>query len=360
VSGAQLLHWGDEAKSGAMRQSGRTLSNATIALASAVLLLTAGWGYLLGYPPAPVDPAWEVEPAESIPEGALTVRYAGTATLLFSDGETHWMTDGWFSRPGPLTTLFGEIAPDLDNISFGMEAMGVGELAAVIPVHSHYDHAMDTPEVARRTGATVHGSEATANICRGWGLSESQIAVMEDGAAFQLGDFVITPIVSRHFQFPDPDMVATLLTDSEIPEPLVPPVSAFDYKLGEAWVLHVAHPKGSFLIVGSAGFIPGLLAGMDVDVIFLGAGGVGSQTADYREQFWAETVGQTRPERIFLIHWDSLTGPLDGPMTGEVRIAGFLSAGAEDARQFWVDKAAADPDTPLLTLPRFQPFVLFP
>ena len=151
-----------------------------------------------------------------------------------------------------------------------------------------------------------------------------------------------------------------LLIDAEIPEPLVPPVSAFDYKLGKAYMLHVSHPKGTFLIVGSAGFIPGQLEGMAVDAIFLGAGGIGSQTADYREQYWAETVGHTRPERIFLIHWDSLTGPLDGPLTGEVRIAGFLASGAADAQRFWEDKAAENPDMSLATLPRFSPVVLFP
>ena len=307
-----------------------------------------------------MDPAWQLEPAAGIPEGAVTVRYAGTATLLFSDGATLWMTDGWFSRPGPLTTLFGKIEPDRDTIRWGLEAMAVDRLAAVIPLHSHYDHAMDSPEVARLTGATVYGSEATANICRGWNLPEDRIALLSDGVAFQLGDFVITPIVSRHFQFPDPEMVQTMLVDNEIPEPLVPPASAFDYKLGEAYVLHVTHPKGRFLVVGSAGFIPGLLEGTDVDVIFLGVGGIGSQTAEYREQFWAETVGATDPERIIPIHWDSLTGPLRGPMTGEVRIAGFLSGGAAEAKQFLVDKAAANPSIPFQTLPRFKPVVLFP
>lgn len=336
------------------------ISNTSIALATVVLLLTAAWGYLFSYPPPPVDPDWELEPAADIPAGAVTVRYAGTATLLFSDGVTHWMTDGWFSRPGPLTTLFGKVEPDLANIHWGLEAMAVDRLAAVIPLHSHYDHAMDSPEVARRTGATVYGSEATANICRGWELPEAQIARLSDGVAFQLGDFVITPIVSKHFQFPDPDMVQRMLVDNEIPEPLVPPTSAFDYKLGEAYVLHVTHPKGSFLVVGSAGFIPGLLEGMDVDVIFLGVGGIGSQTARYREQFWTETVDATEPDRIIPIHWDSLTGPLRSPMTGEVRIAGFLSGGAAEAKKFLIDKAAANPSIPFQTLPRFKPVLLFP
>ena len=46
-------------------------------------------------------------------------------------------------------------------------------------------------------------------------------------------------------------------------------------------------------------------------------------------------------------------------MTGEVRIAGFLSKGAADAKQFWLDKAA-NPDRSILTLPRFETVVLFP
>jgi L-ascorbate metabolism protein UlaG (beta-lactamase superfamily) len=125
-------------------------------------------------------------------------------------------------------------------------------------------------------------------------------------------------------------------------------------------VLHIAHPKGSALVVGSAGFIPGQLQGMDVDVLFLGTGGIGSQTAGYREQFWRETVEQTNPERLILIHWDSLTGPLQGPMTGEVRIAGFLSPGAEAAERFLKAKAADKPELPFATLPRFAPVALFP
>jgi len=332
-----------------------------MSIALAILLsIAAAWAYLFGYPAPAINPAWAVAPATEIPAGAVTVRYSGTATLLFSDGETAWMTDGWFTRPGPLQTVLGKIEPDLDAISFGLEQMNVDTLAAVIPLHSHYDHAMDTPEVALRTGALVMGSEATANIARGWNFPEERIRVMSDGDVVQFGAFTVTFMESKHFQFPDPEMVETMLTQYQIAEPLVPPVSAFDYKLGKAWVLLVQHPKASFLVIGSAGFVPGQLEGLDVDAIFLGTGGIGSQTAAYREQYWTETVGRVAPERIIPIHWDALTGPLDGPMTGEVRIGSFLSAGSADARIFLDDKAAASPQATFLTLPRFAPVVLFP
>jgi L-ascorbate metabolism protein UlaG (beta-lactamase superfamily) len=325
-----------------------------------VLALSSAWLYLFGYPAPPVDPAWELSPAGEIPSGGVTVRYSGTSTLLFSDGETHWMVDGWFSRPGPLKTLLGKIEPNMADIDYGLAANQVDRLAAVIPMHSHYDHAMDSPEVARRTGAVVIGSEATANISRGWGLPEAQIRVVDDADAVQLGDFAVTFIESRHFQFPDPDMVETMLTQYAIPQPLVPPVSAFDYKLGKAWVLQVEHPRGSFMVIGSAGWVPGKLVDREVDVVFLGVGGLGSQTPQYREQYWAETIELTSPQRIVPIHWDSLTGPLQGAMTGEVRIAGFLSAGSEDMLSFLKAKAASLPAVPFQTLPRFKPVLLFP
>ncbi len=323
-----------------------------IALAAAAFLLNT-------YQPAPVDPDWAIPPSGTIPEGAVTVRYTGTATLVFSDGETSWMTDGWFSRPKPLQVLFGKIEPDLDAITEGLERNEVDELAAVFPLHSHYDHAMDAPEVAKRTGALLLGSESTANIGRGWGLPEKQIRVVADREPIALGKFTVTPIESRHFQFPDPKMAARALGDPEIDAPLTPPVGAFDYRLGKAYALHVAHPKGTWLILGSAGFVEGALEPYDADLVFLGVGALGSQTEAYRESYWTESVERTNPSRVVPIHWDSLTGPIEGPFTGMVRAAALLSKGSDELLPFLKAKEAANPGIELLTLPRYAPVVLF-
>ncbi|UCF47643.1 MAG: MBL fold metallo-hydrolase [Myxococcales bacterium] len=323
-----------------------------ITLGAADFLLTT-------YQPPPVDPNWALPPSQTIPTDALTVRYTGTATLVFSDGETTWMTDGWFSRPKPLQVLFGKIEPDLDAITNGLERNEVDELAAVFALHSHYDHAMDSPEVAKRTGAVLLGSESTANIGRGWRLPEKQIRVVVDREPIAIGKFTVTPIELRHFQFPDPEMAARALGDPEIDAPLTPPVAAFDYRVGKAYVLHVAHPKGTWLILGSAGFVAGALEGYDADVVFLGVGALGSQTDAYRESYWKETVERTNPTRVIPIHWDSLTGPAEGPFTGMVRAAALLSKGSENLLPFLQAKQAANPHINFITLPRYAPVVLF-
>ena len=311
------------------------------------------------YTDIPVDSAWAVAGSDSIPEGAVTVRFSGTATLLFSDGETQWMTDGWFSRPGPLRLVLGKISPDLQAIERGLADNQVVELAAVLPVHSHYDHAMDTPEVARLTGALLLGSESTANIGRGWGLPEKQIRVLVDREPVQLGKFIITPIESRHFEFPDAAIRERALGDPLLTEPLVPPVSAFDYRVGKAYVLHVSHPKGSWLIVGSAGYVEGALQSLNADIVFLGVGGLGSQTDEYRENFWRETVTAVAPSRIIPIHYDSLTAPVEGAFRGPVKAVAFLAGGLENTLGFLRKKEAANSGLRFNTLPRFDEVVLF-
>jgi L-ascorbate metabolism protein UlaG (beta-lactamase superfamily) len=306
-----------------------------------------------------VDPAWAVPGSERVPQNAVTVRWTGTATLVFSDGETTWLTDGWFSRPGPLALLFGEIQPDRTAIAAGLARNGVSRAAAVFPMHSHYDHAMDAPEVARLTGALLIGSESTANIGRGWGLPEDRIRVVSDREPIALGRFTLTPIESRHFQFPDPQIREQALGNPLISEPLVPPAGAFDYRLGKAYVLHVSHPLGTWLIVGSAGFVEGALANFPADVVFLGVGGLGTQTRDYREAYWRETIELTRPHRIVPIHWDSLTGPIEGPFTGPVSAARFLTRGGDETLAFLKQKEAENRERRFLTLPRYEEVVLF-
>ncbi len=331
-----------------------------IAVVAVVVAVVAFGAVMLNrYADVPVDPDWAIEGGSDIPKGPVTVRFTGTSTMLFGDGDTQWMVDGWFSRPGAMSLAFGKIEPDLAAITKGLAANEVTTLAAVIPVHSHYDHAMDSPEVAKRTGAVLMGSESTANIGRGWGLAEEQIQVFENRVPVAIGDFTVTPIESKHFQFPDPEVRERALGNPTIDEPLVPPVGAFDYRVGKAYVLHVSHPKGNFIIVGSAGYEEGGLEGFEADVIFLGIGGLGGQSDDYREDYWRETVETVNASQVFPIHYDGLTAPIEGPFKGQSAVLGILSGGEENTLPFLKAKAEANPDVTFQTLPRYDEVVLF-
>ncbi len=303
----------------------------------------------------PTEPEWEVIPREEVAAGSVTVRFTGSTTLLFDDGETSWMTDGWFSRPTFLEIITQRVEPDLSAISRGLKANEVDKLDAVIPLHSHYDHAMDSPEVARRTGAKLYGSESTANIARGWGLDEGRIEIFINKKPIVVGAFIITPIESNHFQFVDPEIAKTALDLPTIDSPLIPPAPITNYRVGKTYVLHVEHPLGSFAIVGSAGFIEGGLKGFKADVLFLGVGSLGEQSVDYRQKYWEETVGRLEPSTVIPIHYDSLLGEPRGPVRGHSALYGVMS-GADNLNvlpYLEENMSRSKSVTSIATLPRF-------
>lgn len=242
-----------------------------------------------------------------VAEGTFSVTFLGVASLLLDDGTSAVMTDGFFSRPPLLRSAFGKIAPDEARIDACLARAAVDRLDAVLPVHTHFDHAMDSAVVADRTGAVLVGGESTANIGRGHGLAEDRIRVATPGEPVTYGAFTLTLIESHHCP---PDRFPGVVV-----EPLVPPVKASAYKCGEAWSILVAHTSGrTALLQGSAGYVAGSLRGQRADVAYLGIGQLGIQSEDYIRTYWAETVETVGARRVVLTHWDDFFRPLDEPL----------------------------------------------
>ena len=95
--------------------------------------------------------------------------WAGVTTLLIDDGTSAVMTDGFFSRPGLLEVVLRRLSPSAPRIDGCLSRLGVDRLEAVLPVHTHFDHAMDSAVVAERPGARVVGGTSAVQVGRGRG-----------------------------------------------------------------------------------------------------------------------------------------------------------------------------------------------
>jgi L-ascorbate metabolism protein UlaG (beta-lactamase superfamily) len=249
----------------------------------------------------------------------LTVIFIGVSTLLFDDGETAFMTDGYFSRVA--YSSLARIEPDRDRIARSLQRAGVKSLAAVIALHSHFDHALDSPIVAQQTGALLVGSNSTANIGRGYGFPEPRIRRVRNGESLSFGRFKVTFVTSRH--------LPTDFALGEITSPLSVPARASDFKMGDVYSLLVEHDGRTLLIQGGAGFIPGALKGRKADVVYLGIAGLAERDESYRDAYWREIVQAVGARRVVPIHWDDFYGSLDRPLVplpGFDRSMGFLQA----------------------------------
>jgi L-ascorbate metabolism protein UlaG (beta-lactamase superfamily) len=238
--------------------------------------------------------------------GGLRTRFFGVSTIQIDDGETAVMTDGFFSRPRLLQSLFSRIAPDPARIDAALKRGNVSKLAAVLVAHSHHDHAMDSAFVAERTGALLVGSASTANIGRGHGLANDRIRIVKHGDTLKFGRFTVEIFESPHS--PNP------LYTGEITEPLRPPVKGSAYREGGNYAYLLRHDRGTILVQASANFVPGLFRNVKADVVFLGIAPLGKQTGIFVRDYWREVVMATGAKLVIPIHWDDFLRPLDGPL----------------------------------------------
>jgi len=225
------------------------------------------------------------------------------------------MVDPHFTRPSWLAGLplpFMRINPDLAAIRYALQRVGIEKLEAVLLTHTHYDHALDAPAVARRCGAQLVGSESAVNLGRGAGMPEDRLFTVFPGKPTPFGSFIATFIESRHLPFPRwaSRWVGAGL---EIEMPLTPPARIDAYKPGKVYGLLLQHNLGRLLVLGSAGFIEGSLKNTPVDVVVLSVGGLDFHGKSYCTTFYQESVQVTGAKRVLLSHWDDFTRPIARP-----------------------------------------------
>lgn len=244
----------------------------------------------------------------ALPDAPLSVTWLGVSTLLLDDGSCALMTDGYFSRPSLARVALRRMSPSPARVDGCLARAKVDRLEAVIAVHTHIDHAMDSALVADRTGARLVGGESAANIGRGYGLPEDRLLVAHPGEPIPLGAYDVTLVESRHSP---PDRFPGAIT-----APVTPPVKASAYRCGEAWSTLVHHrPSGRRLLIqGSAGFTAGALDGHHADVAYLGIGQLGLQPRAYIDEYWTQTVRAVGARTVVPIHWDDFFRPLSKPL----------------------------------------------
>ena len=262
------------------------------------------WQQLL-HPPLRSHASLQMKPSPVAP-GALRARFFGATTIQLDDGQTAVMTDGFFSRPGLMEVFFRDIVPDRSRIDMALRKGNVSKLAALLVAHSHHDHAMDCAVVAHRTGALLVGSASTANIGRGYGMTDDQLRIVKHRDTLDFGRFTVEIFASPHSPGGS--------NPGEIAAPLRPPVRASAYKEGGSYAFLLRHPQGNILIHPSANFVPGLYKGVKADAVFLSIGLLGKQSQAFARDYWREVVQATGAKLVIPIHWDDFTRPLNEPL----------------------------------------------
>ncbi len=185
-------------------------------------------------------------------------------------------------------------------------------LKAIFISHTHHDHVMDMPFVAKKTGAMVYGTSSALNVARGGDVPEEQLAEFQDGMTYNIGDYSIRVIKSLHSK-------PTILNNDlgvPIEQPLRQPAKLRDYKEGGSYDFYVESKGKRILIRTSFNYIKGQLDGYQADVLFLGVAGLAKADEETERIFFQETVEKVQPKLVIPLHWDNFFSPLDKPIIG--------------------------------------------
>lgn len=328
----------------------RTAAVAVVTLVALGLLLSTLWRDRVQFGDVPI-PAFPLRPVD---QSVVTVTWFGVTTLLFDDGKTQILIDGFISRPSLLDTLARRpVDNDVVTINNFLNEYRVRRLAAIIPVHSHFDHAMDVGAIANRSSASILGSESTANIARGSGVPEDQIIVAGDGMEYGFGEFTVRLIESVHAPV---GWLGSVPLPGTVDQPLGMPAPVTAFREGGSYAILIEHPQGTTLVHGSAGIRESALDALQVDAVMLGVGGLDGLGKDYMENYWLNTVTSTGATTVIPVHFDDFMqafGTIEFPprfLDDFLNTAGILQL----LRDTW------DTDTELY-LPEFgAPMALYP
>ncbi|MFW6050146.1 MAG: MBL fold metallo-hydrolase [Myxococcota bacterium] len=263
----------------------------------------------------------------STPPGGtqVRVRWLGTAGHVIEAAGTTVLIDPFLTRPSLLRTAALPLRPTPDIWWKWLPP----EVDAILVGHSHYDHLMDAPVIARRTGATLVGSRSTARFARAEGVPEAQIReVPPEGGELAVGPLRVRFIRSLHGRI----AAGRVPFDGEAAEAPRLPARAWHYRMGGAFGLHVEAPGLSVYHNGSADLVDVALRDVRADVVLAGLAGR-QATPRYLERL----LSALRPKVVVPTHHDFFFRPLEaGPrLLPGVDLEGFV---AEVGR---IDPAAA-------------------
>jgi L-ascorbate metabolism protein UlaG (beta-lactamase superfamily) len=249
-------------------------------------------------------------------DGRIELTHYGAAAWKITDGRHTVLLDPYFTRlrysgnrfgmlpanavPGDDRPAysFDEIAPsDTETIDRHIE-----QATHILLSHAHFNHCMDMPYIAKKTGAHVVGSYSATNIARAYGVAEAQLVPVRGGEDYDFGGISIRVIPSLHSALCD----KCYFDAGIVPEGLQGPLPLKAFSEGGTFGYLVRFQHHEILMFGSMNYIEREVQGLAPSVVLVPSARPRLQIFRYTERL-LKAIGL--PKVVVATHWDVQTFP---------------------------------------------------
>lgn len=270
----------------------------------------------------------------------IRITYFGTSGWEITDGKTVILLDPYLSRlrrtdtnKDDNRTIYGD--SDFVVLDTLMIDEHIKRADFILVHHSHRDHIMDVPYIAIKTGATVIGTESTANIMNAYGIPEEKIITVKGGEDYDFGTFSVKVIPGLHSPLDEKHYYDSRV----IPKGIKTPLRVGDYVEGGSLNFLIRFNGQEIFTSGSMNYIENELNGLRPDIAIIGANLSRKEIYDYAGRLMKIL---RYPKIVLPTHWDDFTVPFNYPQTEKL----------EQLKSFVAEIKKASPKTEVL-LPKY-------
>lgn len=234
-----------------------------------------------------------------LPRG-LRIEWLGVSGYRLSYAGVSLLIDPYLSRVALRALLLRRAArPDARML----DRYGATEepVAGVLVGHTHFDHAMDAPALARRFGCNAYGSASLAHLMRLHGLGAQAVEVRPRDP-YELGPFVVRFVPSRHSKL---ILGRRVPFDGELTCDHLDGLWPGAYRCGQVWGIRIEVAGTSLYHQGSADLDDQALGVEPVDVFLAGVAG-----RSVTPRYWERVLGKLDPRVVVPTHYDNFFRPL--------------------------------------------------
>jgi L-ascorbate metabolism protein UlaG (beta-lactamase superfamily) len=261
-----------------------------------------------------------------LPSG-LELSWLGVSGYCLTYQGVSVFVDPYVSRV-PLRSLLLRRLAMPDEAMIDRYASAPGSVAGVLVGHTHFDHAVDAPAIARRHRARAYGSPSLAHLMRLHGLGDLAVEVVAH-QPYELGPFVVRFVPSRHSKLLFGRKVPM---DGELTCEHLNALAPSAYKCGAVWGIRIDVAGVVLYHQGSANLDDAELRDGPVDVFLAGVAG-----RSVTPHYWERILPRLDPRIVVPTHYDNFFSPLGrrqdfAPRINLAAVADEVLAASRDAR----------------------------